>query len=95
MNISSGSYAIAFGLPLNEAIRKLEASANDLERSSEKVSAERSQSSFGQRIKRAVQAKLPHRDTGNTAKAERESFGRKIANAARAKAKGRKLTMTR
>jgi hypothetical protein len=69
------SYAMAFGMPLNEAIARLEASAAELRASAEKVTAQRNESSFGQLIAQAVKRRT--RKKGNT-EGEPESFGSKI-----------------
>jgi hypothetical protein len=85
MNATTGSYAIAFGLPLNEAVRQLEASALTLRNASDKVAAS-SKDSFGQRLRSAVQARLrPRVVAANTPQAEEESFGEKLRRAVKQK----------
>jgi hypothetical protein len=80
------SYALAFGLPLDVAIARIEASAKELQHSAKKVAAGNSQS-FGSKISEAVKRKLRSRNPAfaTNANANEESFGEKITRAVKAK----------
>jgi hypothetical protein len=85
MKPTTGSYAIAFGAPLSEAIRELERSAESLTNASEKVIAGPT-TTFGEQIKKAVKARMRPRFGANTPTADEESFGQKVKRAAEQKA---------
>ena len=94
MNQPSSSYAIAFGLPINEAIRQLEQTAKEMTDASGNAPAK--PDSFGQRIAKAVKAKMPARHASNTPTDEPdESFGRKLANAVKDKVANRRCSLLR
>ena len=82
LSFSTPDYGMAFGLPINTAIARMEATAQALRESAEKAPG-RSESP-GQRLKAAVKRKLPSRFTATTAPPraeESESFAEKLTAA--------------
>jgi hypothetical protein len=91
MRTQPTSQAIAFGLPLPLAIARMEASAKELTAAAEKAPG--NADSFGQRITKAVKARVqPHHSAAATPQAEDETFARKIARAVKAKPRRCRLT---
>src|SRR5262249_38947961 len=87
--LSYAGRAVAFGLPMNDAIERMLQSARELNESGEKIATEHEQyrkSGFGQRIAVAVQSKVQPRTavvaSGAVAPiAEAEGFGHRIGQA--------------
>jgi aspartate aminotransferase-like enzyme len=84
MNSPTTSYGLAFCLPLSQAIAQLEASALLLRNASEKVAASNTES-FGQRIKKAVKAKMRPRVFANAPESNEETFGERVKRAVKEK----------
>ena len=73
---------MAMGLPIDQAIDRIVASARELDAAAEKTSQPQS---FGQKIAQAFKAKLAKQQPRTTADADNESFGEKLKKAVRKK----------
>jgi hypothetical protein len=87
------SHALAFGIPLNEAIARLEASAAELRASAAKVHSK--SEGFGQRIAAAVKRRMRPRSGAIAQVASQETFGAKLARVTKAKAAQRRGSLYR
>ena len=71
-------FRMAMGLPIDQAIDRIVASARELDAAAEKTSQPQS---FGQKIAQAFKAKLAKQQPRTTADAHNESFGEQIKKA--------------
>jgi hypothetical protein len=74
----------------------MEESAAELQRSAEKVGAERHKSSFGQLIAQAVKRRLPRHTTASastSSEQQHETFADKLKRKVKQHAAGRRVTM--
>jgi ribosomal protein L9 len=88
----SKGYATAFNMPLPDALTAMERSAKEVQQASEHAPAKES---FGQRIAKAVKAKLQPRNTATPSVEEGVGFGQKVANAVKDKAGNRRCSLLR
>src|SRR5438094_3822893 len=85
--VAGPGMGVAFGLPISTAIARMEATAQALRESAEKVPS--SSESAGEKLKAAVKRKLPSRFTATTTPPraeESESFAEKLKEAVKRKA---------
>jgi hypothetical protein len=79
-----------FGLPIDEAVRRMQESARELDRAGEKIAAERERMNFGSHIAQAVKRKITAQAQSRTAiRAEGDSFGEKLKRAVEKKRRQR------
>jgi hypothetical protein len=89
MNTPTSSHATAFNMPLPDALSAMERSAKELQQACEKTPAK---ASFGQRIAKAVRAKMPAQHADNTPEDEQQTFGQALATKVRDRARRCPLT---